>query len=437
MNVRIFGNSSASAARRRDLRPARAEPRLFVGGESRAPAAAAVDGPRSAVAESASGISMTSPQPISAPGDRLVTAVGGVGAGSALQVVLVGVVAAAIIGGFLGVGFLLLERPAEQTVAASRPGLAPAAAPISPPPAMPHPAPANLPAQAPATAPSVADRAPAQQAAAVSQTPSARAALPSSPLVKSPDHAAAPLASRPKPKIADATLTRAAGGQPEPPAAESDHRAHRPPAALADHRPHRAPSMLADRAAQPPPGAASDHRLQHLPATVSDHRWHRPPGALAGRGTQPPAAIPDRRAERAPVAVPDHRAERVATVASGPAAPHPLVHDRPFDRTRTAARHPHLQPRADDRPAPKQARTARLSPASPDGGTQSFDRLLSQLTDDAHRGVAQDGAARGQGARPMQPGQQRRSADQVLTPPSADQPDPFAGSSQRQPADAQ
>src|SRR5579864_7732015 len=128
MNVRIFGTPSASAAGRRDLRPARAEPRLFAGGESRAPAAAAEDGPRSAVAESASGTPMTSPQPISAPGDRLVTAAGGVGAGSALQVALVGVVAAAIIGGFLGVGFLLLERPAEQTVAASQSGLAPAAA---------------------------------------------------------------------------------------------------------------------------------------------------------------------------------------------------------------------------------------------------------------------------------------------------------------------
>ncbi len=373
MSVRIFGNSPPSAAAQREHRPARAEPRLFPGVESRSPAAAAVDGPRLAVAESEPGAPMTPPT-IRAPGDRLVAAAGGAGAGTALQVALVGVVAAAIIGAFLGVGFLLLARPAEQTVAAAQSGSAPSPAPTSPETAMPHPAAAALPAA------SVANRAPSTQAAPVSQIPPANHAPSPSPINKSLDHAAAALASGTSPPIAAVTATKTAvGGPSERPAAASDHQAHRPPAALSDHRSHRPPTALSDRGAQPPPAAGSDHRAQRPAAAASNHAALRPP-----------------------------------------------VHDRPFARTRTASRHPHLRPPADDRPpAPRHASTARLSAPPQDGGTQSFGQLLSQLT----------GGAQHQGAGQMQPAPRPRSAEQVLTPPAADQPDPFAAAgSQRYPA---
>jgi len=373
MNVRIFRNSPPSAAARREHRPARAEPRLFPGGESRSPTAAAVDGPRLVVAESEPSTPMTPPT-IRAPGDRLVAAAGGAGAGTALQVALVGVVAAAIIGAFLGVGFLLLARPVEQTVAAAQLGSAPSPAPTSPKTAMPHPAAAALPAA------SVANRAPSTQAAPVSQIPPANHAPSPSPISKSVDHAAAALASGTSPPIAAVTATKTAvGGPSELPAAASDHRAHRPPAALSDHRSHRPPTALSDRGAQPPPAAGSDHRAQRPAAAASNHAALRPP-----------------------------------------------VHDRPFARTRTASRHPHLRPPADDRPpAPRHASTARLSAPPQDGGTQSFGQLLSQLT----------GGAQHQGPGQMQPAPRPRPAEQVLTPPAADQPDPFAaGGSQRYPA---
>ncbi len=373
MNVRIFGNSPPSAAARREHRPARAEPRLFPGVESRSPAAAAVDAPRLVVAESEPGAPMIPPT-IRALGDRPVAAAGGAGAGTALQVALVGVVAAAIIGAFLGVGFLLLARPAEQTVAAAQHGSAQTPAPTSPQTPMPHPAAAALPAA------SVANHAPSPQAAPVSQIPPAKHAPPPSPISKSPDHAVAALASATSPPIAAVTATKTAvGGLSEPPAAASDHRAHRPPAAISDHRSHRAPAAHADRGAQPSPAAGSDHRPQ-----------------------------------------------RPAAAASNPAALRPPVHDRPFDRTRTASRHPHLRPPVNDRPpAPRHASAARLSAPPQNGGTQSFDQLLSQLT----------GGAQHQGAGQMQPAPRPRSAEQVLTPPAADQPDPFAaGGSQRYPA---
>lgn len=425
MNVRIFGNSAATAAPR-ELRPARAEPRLFPGGESRSLAAAAVDGPRLAVAESEPGTSTTSPLVIRAPGDRLVSSAGGAGAGAALQVALVGVVAAAIIGAFLGAGFLLFPRPAEQTVVASQPGSASAAAPTALATAAPHPAAAALPAV------SAADRALSNQAAPVSQIPPAKVIPPSppaSPIGKSPSHAAA-LATGPNPPIpavVTATKTAAPEGRR---AAIFDHRAHPRPAANSDQRSHRPQVALSDRRAQPPPRAASDHRADRSPATASDHQARRrPPAALSDRGMQPPpaatsdhrvdrslAAASDHRAEHSSAAASDHRAQRPAAAASNHVASRPTVHDRPDDRTRTARR-PQLRPPGDGRPAkPRPARAAQLSAPSQDGGTQSFDQLLSQLTQGAQH----------QAPKEMQPRQRPRSAEQVLTPPAADQPDPFA-----------
>jgi hypothetical protein len=76
--------------------------------------------------------------------------------------------------------------------------------------------------------------------------------------------------------------------------------------------------------------------------------------------------------------------------------------DEPRDHTRPAARHAHLRSAHDRRPpAPRESRVARSSPPQA-VQTRSFDQLLTQLT----------------GRNPP--------AGQALTPPPADQPDPFA-----------
>ncbi len=281
MNVKMFRNPSANAAPHRELRPVHAEPRLFPGGELRppAPALAAVDAPRLAVPDGEAAPRMAAPT-IAAPGDRLASPASSASAGAALHVALVGAVAAAIIGGFLGVGFLLLERPAEQTVAASQPGMTQAPAPTSLQPAASSPA---APAAAALPAAPATNHAPPDQAAPIPPSQAGLPPSPVSPIGKSPSATAAlsPKTSAPMAAI-PATKTVAA---------ISDHGSYRRPAALSDREPGhslgrgaRASSRpFAGRDPRSPSGAFARRRASLAAIPIIGRSIRRPRCRIVGR----------------------------------------------------------------------------------------------------------------------------------------------------------
>ena len=138
-----------------------------------------------------------------------------------------------------------------------------------------------------------------------------------------------------------------------------------------------------------------------------------PPSAPPRQTAPPPQAVPARQTARAPSAgraAPAFAAMKTAPGSSSPslaastrhAAASLPMRDEPRDHARSAARHVHPRSAHDRRPpAPRESRVARSSPPQADQ-TRSFDQLLTQLT----------------GRNPP--------AGQALTPPPADQPDPFA-----------
>jgi hypothetical protein len=133
---------------------------------------------------------------------------------------------------------------------------------------------------------------------------------------------------------------------------------------------------------------------------------------INGAQARPPAPPPT-----APQTAPaGHTVPAFAEMKTAPKSPSPSLaastrhaaassptRDEPRDHTRTAARHAPLRSAHDRRPpVRREARVARSSMPPPADQTRSFDQLLTQLT----------------GRNPP--------AGQALTPPPADQPDPFA-----------
>lgn len=182
-------------------------------------------------------------------------------------------------------------------------------------------------------------------------------------------------------------------------------RAERAPAALELGLPHSVPAPATadlplaqhpavDQAPPLPPAKA----VQASPPAS-------PPAVLGGEPAAPkvPAPAPPSSAAVAAIAPADMAAQQPPS-SPVDAAPQrstkPTARDGHGDRAAKAARHSHLRSAHDNRPgAPRRSRSARSSTPAQAG---QFNQLLTQLT--------------GQ-PKPVQP---------ALTPPSADQPDPFA-----------
>jgi hypothetical protein len=179
-------------------------------------------------------------------------------------------------------------------------------------------------------------------------------------------------------------------------------------AAAAIPAPPAAPRPVATAAAGPPPIKAVRTAPPAVPSSVSP-----PPAVPAPK----PAAIPAASPVAAHDAAPDPPSPRKA--ASDHAAGHPPARRARAEHARTASREAHLRSARDDAsPAPRQSRLARSLTPPPDQ-TQSFDRLVSQLTRQT------EPADQSPPARQALPAGQFQ--DQTLTPPRPDQPDPFAG----------
>ncbi len=183
------------------------------------------------------------------------------------------------------------------------------------------------------------------------------------------------------------------------------------------------PTDTAPAASVPPHPAAPETKP---PPQIENVKAAAPPPVPAPSSAPPPQPVPPPKPASIPVVAPV--AVHNATPTSAPSPPqktadfHAVRHAQPRhlqpEHARTASRAVHLRPARDGAsPAPRQSDNARALSPPPDQ-TQSFNQLLSQLTGQTR---APDQA---------QPARQFRSPSQLqgqsLTPPSADQPDPFA-----------
>ena len=166
------------------------------------------------------------------------------------------------------------------------------------------------------------------------------------------------------------------------------------------------------QAAAPPPVASSPPPPQSLPVASSAPP---PPPVPAPKPASIPAVLPAamHNASAVPTSSP------VEKTADSHMVRHPRLRHLRSEHARIASRDAHLRSsREGATAAPRQSDNAQsLSP--PPDQTQSFNQLISQLTGQAR---APDQAPPAHQVRPANP-----LHGQSLTPPSADQPDPFAG----------
>jgi hypothetical protein len=197
----------------------------------------------------------------------------------------------------------------------------------------------------------------------------------------------APLPAPISPDAGTTRVTAAAAAIPDPPAA---------------------PRPAAGAATTPPPIQAVQAAPPAAPSSVSP-----PPAVPAPKPASIPLASPVAARDAAPAPPSPRKA------ASYHAAGHPPARHLQPEHARTASREAHFRSARDDAsPAPRQSRLASSLTPPPDQ-TQSFDRLVSQLTRQTQP------ADQTPPARPALPAGQFQ--DQTLTPPRPDQPDPFAG----------
>jgi hypothetical protein len=192
---------------------------------------------------------------------------------------------------------------------------------------------------------------------------------------------------------------------PIPAAAGTTH-VTAPAAAVPD--PPTAPQPAAAAATAPPPIKAVQTVPPAVPSSVSP-----PPAVLAPKPSSIPAASPAAVRDAAPPPPSPRKA------ASYHAAGHPTARHLQSEHVQSASREAHSRSARDDASSPpRQSRLARSLTPPPDQ-TQSFDRLVSQLTRQTQP------ADQSPPARQALPAGQFQ--DQTLTPPRPDQPDPFAG----------